>query len=160
MLPPTLQGPLSKFMAGEICGSSSVDWQALGQAHTAVVAGACLALGVRHAGSASAEAEGVLRHYLLYLLEAKRQAPERQACELPASICGMFSVLEFVFDSWRLIARPQRNRLVRVLADMGGLLWVSLVGGGVVRCPLMSHVEAGPQRRQACEGRQACCPTV
>ena len=92
MLPPALQGPLSKFMAGETCGSSSTDWQALGQAHTAVVAGACLALGVRHAGSASAEAEGVLRHYLLYLLEAKRQAPERQACEHPHPVCGLVSV--------------------------------------------------------------------
>ena len=92
----TLQGPLSRFMAGEICGSSSTDWQALGQAHTAVVAGACLALGVCHAGSASAEAEGVLRHYLLYLLEAKRQAPERQACELTAPVPGLFRVVEHV----------------------------------------------------------------
>ena len=94
MQPSTLQGPLSKIMAGEISGSSSTDWQALGQAHIAVVAGACLALGVRHAGSASAEAEGVLRHYLLYLLEAKRQAPERQACEHPAPVSGLFKAIE------------------------------------------------------------------
>lgn len=46
------------------------------QAHAAVVAGACLAVGLRHAGSANARAEALLRHHIQYFLAAKQRAPE------------------------------------------------------------------------------------
>lgn len=46
------------------------------QAHTACVAGACLAVGIRFAGSANARAEALLRRYAQHLLAAKQRVPE------------------------------------------------------------------------------------
>lgn len=46
------------------------------QAHCAVVSGACLAIGIRFAGSANAQAEAVLREFLLHFLSAKKLAAE------------------------------------------------------------------------------------
>ena len=48
----------------------------MGQAHISAVAGACLSIGIKFAGSADAAAEGVLRHYVLYFLKARQQAPD------------------------------------------------------------------------------------
>lgn len=46
------------------------------QAHCAVVAGACLAVGIRFAGSCNGRAEALLRKYCLHFLAAKQRAPE------------------------------------------------------------------------------------
>ncbi len=46
------------------------------QAHTACVAGVCLAVGIRFAGSANARAEALLRRYAQHLLAAKQRMPE------------------------------------------------------------------------------------
>ncbi|PSC69420.1 anaphase-promoting complex subunit 1 isoform X2 isoform B [Micractinium conductrix] len=75
-LPLLLRGPLSRFMAGQGGGVLHADYEALAQAHTSVVAGACLAVGIRFAGSANAQAEALLRRYALYFLSAKQRAPE------------------------------------------------------------------------------------
>ncbi len=46
------------------------------QAHCQVVAGACLAVGIRYAGSCNAPAQALLRKYLLYFVNAKQGVPE------------------------------------------------------------------------------------
>lgn len=46
------------------------------QAHTACVAGACLAVGIRFAGSANARAEALLRRHAQQFLAAKQRVPE------------------------------------------------------------------------------------
>ena len=48
----------------------------MGQAHISAVAGSCLSIGIKFAGTADAAAEGVLRHYVLYFLKARQQAPD------------------------------------------------------------------------------------
>ena len=75
-----MQGPVAKYMSGSqgsppVKGSSGqrADVEALGQAHINAVAGACLSIGIKFAGSANAAAEQVLRHYVLYFLKAKLQ---------------------------------------------------------------------------------------
>ncbi|KAL4443950.1 hypothetical protein ABPG75_011687 [Micractinium tetrahymenae] len=75
-LPPLLKGPLPKFMAGEGGGVPGADYEALTQAHCAVLAGACLAVGIRFAGSCNARAEELLRKYCSYFMAAKQRAPE------------------------------------------------------------------------------------
>ena len=72
---------MSKYLSkaqGSAKGSSGskADLEAMGQAHISAVAGACLSIGIKFAGSADAAAEGVLRHYVLYFLKAKQQAPD------------------------------------------------------------------------------------
>ena len=78
--PVVMQGPVAKYMSRAqgspvLKGTSGqrADVEALGQAHINAVAGACLAIGIKFAGSGSAEAEQVLRHYVLYFLKAKLQ---------------------------------------------------------------------------------------
>lgn len=75
-----MQGPVSKFlsraqtsprMKGDY--GQRADVEALGQAHVNAVAGACLSIGIKFAGSANAAAEQVLRHYVFYFLKAKQQ---------------------------------------------------------------------------------------
>lgn len=75
-LPPLLKGPLHKFMAGEGAGVPQADYEALTQSHCCVLAGACLAVGIRFAGSANARAEALLRKYAAHFLTAKQRAPE------------------------------------------------------------------------------------
>lgn len=62
------------------------DLEAIGQAHISAVAGACLSIGIKFAGSANAAAEKVLRHYVLYFLKAKQQAPDSSAGK-PLTAC-------------------------------------------------------------------------
>ncbi len=78
-LPPLLAGPLSKLQRGGSAGSSfrgcgaDLDRAAVAAAHVHGVAGACLAIGLRFAGTSSARAEATLRHRALELLAAKRR---------------------------------------------------------------------------------------
>ncbi len=62
------------------------DLEAIGQAHISAVASACLSIGIKFAGSANAAAEKVLRHYVLYFLKAKQQAPDSSAGK-PLTAC-------------------------------------------------------------------------
>ena len=52
---------------------SVIDATSVIEAHVSAVAGACSAMGMRYAGSSSAAAEQLLRHYVLQLLAAKRR---------------------------------------------------------------------------------------
>ena len=69
---------------GSVKGSSGnkADLEAMGQAHISAVAGACLSIGIKFAGSADAAAERVLRHYVLYFLNARQQAPDSASGQL------------------------------------------------------------------------------
>ena len=51
----------------------SVDFEAVVQCHVAAVAGACMALAMKMAGSCNSAAENLIRHYLLLFIEAKRK---------------------------------------------------------------------------------------
>ena len=63
-------------MAATKAGTEDVDREAVAQGHMMGITGACLAMGIRYAGSANAAAYSVLQHYLLYLLAAKKMAPD------------------------------------------------------------------------------------
>jgi anaphase-promoting complex subunit 1 len=56
-----------------------VDREALAAAHVNGVAGACLAIGIRYAGSANADAQALLQECALGLLHAKEAAPDSSA---------------------------------------------------------------------------------
>ncbi|EFJ11009.1 hypothetical protein SELMODRAFT_126964 [Selaginella moellendorffii] len=51
-----------------------LDMEALTQAHVNILAGACLSIGLRYAGTANAEAQTLLQHYALYFMKEKSQA--------------------------------------------------------------------------------------
>lgn len=79
-----MQGPLTQHLgnrgaAADASGAKSgalLDHEALAAAHVAAVAGACMAIGFKHAGTGSAAAQALLSHYMLYLLEAKNAAAD------------------------------------------------------------------------------------
>ncbi|KAI3425098.1 hypothetical protein D9Q98_008476 [Chlorella vulgaris] len=75
-LPPLLKGPLFKLMACRGVEAPHADYEALTQAHCCCLAGACLAVGIRFAGSANARAEALLSRYARHFLSAKQRAPE------------------------------------------------------------------------------------
>lgn len=81
-----LQGPVSKYLSRAQANAKGspgnrADLEAIGQAHINAVAGACLSVGIKFAGSADAAAEKVLRHYVLYFLKAKQHAPDSASGE-------------------------------------------------------------------------------
>ena len=87
-----LQGPVSKYLSkaqGSAKGTSGkkADLEAVGQAHISAVAGACLSIGIKFAGSADAAAEGVLRRYVLYFLKARQQAPDSASGDYKLVFC-------------------------------------------------------------------------
>lgn len=52
------------------------DLQAVVQAHCFCIAGACLALGIRYAGTQDKAAASSLRKFVLYFLQSKKEASE------------------------------------------------------------------------------------
>ncbi len=80
------QGPVSEYMCTpeQAAGLNAkaghkVDLEALAQAHVNAIAGACLAMGIKFAGSANSGARTVLTEMLHYLLAAKNDAPDSAA---------------------------------------------------------------------------------
>jgi anaphase-promoting complex subunit 1 len=63
--------------------NSDADLEALAQAHVNILAGACLSIGLRYAGTASVEAQQSLRHYALYFMNEKRAAVPHGAAASP-----------------------------------------------------------------------------
>lgn len=63
--------------------NADADLEALAQAHVNILAGACLSIGLRYAGTASAEAQQSIRHYALYFMNEKRAAVPHGAAENP-----------------------------------------------------------------------------
>lgn len=53
-----------------------VDTEAAAQAHINALAGACLALGIKFAGTGNVAARDLLHNYVLYFLSAKQIAPD------------------------------------------------------------------------------------
>ncbi|RMZ57437.1 hypothetical protein APUTEX25_004271 [Auxenochlorella protothecoides] len=76
-LPRILQFDTSKMLGvGRAARRRKEDAEAVCQAHISCIAGACLAVGLRHAGSCSAAAAGLLRSRLEGLLRLKAAIPE------------------------------------------------------------------------------------
>ena len=116
------QGPVSKYLSraqnsskGSLKGSSGhkADLEAIGQAHISAVAGACLSIGIKFAGSGDAAAEQVLRHYVLYFLKARQQAPDSASGDLsfpfPFSLASLpvpLSVFPFLFSPFLFALWP------------------------------------------------------
>jgi len=77
-----LQGPLSEIgwppanRAGVRSEAQAEDPEAIAQAHASAVTGACLAMGIRYAGSSSPDAKKTLVHYVDMFLKAKMAAPD------------------------------------------------------------------------------------
>ena len=78
------QGPLSRYTSSGAEGAGSnggrkrggADTEALAAAHVNAVTGACLAIGIRYAGSANAAAQALLQEQCLAMLRAKEAAPD------------------------------------------------------------------------------------
>ncbi|KAK9819157.1 hypothetical protein WJX81_007920 [Elliptochloris bilobata] len=75
-LPTLIQGPVDKFVGPSAEAAEDEDAKAIAQAHINAVAGACLAVGIKYAGSANAAACGLLTHYCAYFQRAKHAAPD------------------------------------------------------------------------------------
>ena len=74
-----LQGPISKWAdrrANQDPFAGPSDSEAAAQAHINAVSGACLALGIKYAGTASQAAVDLLHRYVMYLLTSKQAAPD------------------------------------------------------------------------------------
>ncbi|KAH7290973.1 hypothetical protein KP509_30G071400 [Ceratopteris richardii] len=67
-------GSSLKEKEGSDTYSGEVDMEALAQAHVNILAGVCLSIGLRYAGTCSSEAQQLLHHYALYFLKEKRSA--------------------------------------------------------------------------------------
>lgn len=90
----TLQGPLQKLLAKRTRQSlQSVDWEAVAQAHIHAVAGACLGMAIRYAGTGNVGAACVLRAHTVAFLEAKRAAPDASGALAIASVCASTATL-------------------------------------------------------------------
>lgn len=99
-----LQGPLFKLMACRGVEAPHADYEALTQAHCCCLAGACLAVGIRFAGSANARAEALLSRYARHFLSAKQRAPEPGVGEQGRGAGGL-AAREGQGDTCRLVAR-------------------------------------------------------
>ena len=84
-----LQGPISRF-SQPASSSPLEDTEAVAQAHIYAVSGACLAMGIRYAGTGSDSAREVLHSYVMYFFNAKLQAPDpSQGGLAPKSSAGI-----------------------------------------------------------------------
>lgn len=76
------QGPISRWndraedSEPEDSFEAPPDSEAAAQAHINALAGACLALGIKYAGTADARACDMLHSYVLYFLCSKQAAPD------------------------------------------------------------------------------------
>jgi hypothetical protein len=108
------QGPLQKLLAKQTGRSrQSVDWEAVAQAHIHAVAGACLGMAIRYAGTGNPEVGRVLRAHTMALLEAKRLAPDASG-----AACSRFFVYIMLAARsecrLRLLKRPVRDTRLNV----------------------------------------------
>ena len=72
-----VQGPLKMLLSKRSAARvASKDWEAVTLAHINGVTGACLALGIRYAGSGNAAAAELLRAHILTFLENKKLVPD------------------------------------------------------------------------------------
>ena len=81
-----MQGPLGELVAkesqpgGGVGGGADMtfeeDPEAVAQAHINAVTGACLAMGIRYAGTGDRQARAVLTRHALAFMEAKMEAPD------------------------------------------------------------------------------------
>lgn len=73
--------------------STDVDHETMSQAYCNILAGACLCLGLRFAGSANGEAFKTLRHYAHHFLDMQKHPTAEQAGRNTLETCLLVSVL-------------------------------------------------------------------
>ena len=81
-----VQGPIGKWAdraANQDPLEGRLDAEAAAQAHINAVSGACLALGIKYAGSASEAAQKLLHAYVMYFLTGKQAAPDPVSGAVP-----------------------------------------------------------------------------
>ncbi|KAH8030098.1 hypothetical protein HPB51_006530 [Rhipicephalus microplus] len=70
-----------------------IDHETMSQAYCNILAGACLCIGLKFAGSANYEAFHILRHYTMYFLDLQKQAVAEQAGRNTLETCLLVNVL-------------------------------------------------------------------
>lgn len=70
-----------------------VDYETMSQAFCNILAGACLCIGLKFAGSANLQAFDILRHYTMYFLNLQKQAVAEQAGRNTLETCLLVTVL-------------------------------------------------------------------
>lgn len=70
-----------------------VDYETMSQAFCNILAGACLCIGLKFAGSANLQAFDILRHYTKYFLALQKQAVAEQAGRNTLETCLLVTVL-------------------------------------------------------------------
>ncbi|KAL1433675.1 hypothetical protein MTO96_012215 [Rhipicephalus appendiculatus] len=70
-----------------------IDHETMSQAYCNILAGACLCVGLKFAGSANYEAFDILRHYTMYFLDLQKQAVAEQAGRNTLETCLLVTVL-------------------------------------------------------------------
>jgi hypothetical protein len=132
-----------------VAGTGGANALAVAQAQVHALAGACLAIGLRFAGSGSARAEALLRHHALQLLAAKRGAAPLGEAGGPAGRCRLDKhLLEGCLDSvvvalGLVMAGSGHMPTLRLLQH---LRWVHSRGRGGACCKGPSGRCTHPQR--------------
>ena len=91
-----LQGPISKWAtraSNQDPLEGRLDAEAAAQAHINAVSGACLALGIKYAGSASEAAQKLLHAYVMYFLTGKQAAPDPVSGDMSFGYSVTFQIL-------------------------------------------------------------------
>ncbi|XP_049513491.1 anaphase-promoting complex subunit 1 [Dermacentor silvarum] len=70
-----------------------IDHETMSQAYCNILAGACLCVGLKFAGSANAQAFDILHHYTMYFLDLQKQAVAEQAGRNTLETCLLVTVL-------------------------------------------------------------------
>lgn len=112
------QGPVDKFVGPDAEAAADEDTEAIAQAHINALAGACLAIGIKYAGSANAAACGLLTHYCAYFQRAKHRAPDSMSGDALARVCNR-AVMQ---PCWLITFSVQRLRTTS-LSDTARHTW-------------------------------------
>ncbi|XP_077497405.1 anaphase promoting complex subunit 1 [Amblyomma americanum] len=70
-----------------------VDRETMNQAYCNILAGACLCLGLKFAGSANSQAFHIIRHYTMYFLDLQKQPVAEQAGRNALETCLLTAIL-------------------------------------------------------------------
>ena len=111
---------LQQYHAAPSEAGEDLDHEALRQAHANIIAGACLAIGLRFAGTANKHAQDLLMHYIHYFAKARdesggqwtlRDRPTLETClDIITLSLGLVMAGTGDLDALRIM-RAQRRRL-------------------------------------------------
>jgi len=111
---------LQQYHADPTQADEDLDHEALRQAHANIIAGSCLAIGLRFAGTADADAHKLMKKYVLYFGKARdetggtwtsRDRPTLETClDIAALALGLVMAGTGDLDAMRVL-RAQRRRM-------------------------------------------------